>query len=104
MSASSMLDESDAFRTRENSVVSLFVHEDLGVVVHDARTSDADVLRLVAVEIPFVVFLRNEESEEGPGVNTARSVMSDFVGRCFVQLFQFRWRFVGDNLSVTICR
>ena len=32
-----MIDEID-FRSRDPSVVSLFVHEDLGVVVHDART------------------------------------------------------------------
>ncbi len=71
----------DALRSRDNSVVSLFVHEDLGVVVHDARTAEADVLRLVGVEIPFIVFLKNEDSDEGPSINIARTVMSDFVGK-----------------------
>ena len=60
--------------------MSLFVHEDLGVVVHDARTADSDVITLVGVEIPFIVFLKNEDSDEGPSINVSRKVMSDFVG------------------------
>ncbi len=43
--------------------------------------ADPDVLRLVGVEIPFIVFLRNEDSDEGPSININRSVMSDFVGQ-----------------------
>ena len=51
------------------------------------KTED-NVLRLVNVEIPFVVFLKNEDSDEGPSVNIVRSVMSDFVGEFWVQCDQ----------------
>ena len=81
VSSATMIDGVDSFKS---SVVSIFVHEDLGVVVHDARMTDNDVLRLVSVEIPFVVFLKNEDSDEGPSVTINRSVMSDFVGENFI--------------------
>ena len=82
----------DTLRSRDPSVVSLFVHEDLGVVVHDARTADSDVISLVGVEIPFIVFLKNDDSDEGPSININRKVMSDFVGKFFINVTEGRLR------------
>lgn len=90
------------------ALTSLFVHEDLGVVVHGSQLgmnawrayyyscqlstwiftfSASDGLhKLVAVEIPFLVTLEttsessSEKDEMNAGVSVKRTVMSDFVG------------------------
>ena len=40
-----------------SSLVSLFVHEDLGVVIHGSQSGSEGLQKLIAVEIPFLVTL-----------------------------------------------
>ena len=62
------------------SLVSLFVHEDHGVVVHDSQNTSDKLIKLIAVEIPFLVTLVTALEDKGPGAKVERNVMSDFVG------------------------
>ena len=67
--------------SQKPSLVSLFVHEDHGVVVHDSQNSSDKLIKLIAVEIPFLVTLVTDSMEvKGPGAKVERNVMSDFVG------------------------
>ena len=69
------------FRQNTSSLISLFVHEDLGVVIHGSQPASDGLQKLIAVEIPFLVTLAsNLEDGDGPGVRVVRNVMSDFVG------------------------
>ena len=40
-----------------SNLVSLFVHEDLGVVIHGSQLGSEGLQKLIAVEIPFLVTL-----------------------------------------------
>ena len=40
-----------------SNLVSLFVHEDLGVVIHGSQSGSEGLQKLIAVEIPFLVTL-----------------------------------------------
>ena len=67
--------------SQKPSLVSLFVHEDHGVVVHDSQNSSDQLIKLIAVEIPFLVTLVTDAMEvKGSGAKVERNVMSDFVG------------------------
>ena len=93
-SASGGGEDADLF-SQKPSLVSLFIHEDLGVVVHDSHVASDNVDKLIAVEIPFMVTLEaipqqqdddqtdGDDSRDGGGglgVKVNRNVMSDFVG------------------------
>ena len=62
------------------SLVSLFIHEDHGVVIHDSQNTSDQLIKLIAVEIPFLVTLVTALESKGPGAKVERNVMSDFVG------------------------
>ena len=80
----------------KTTLVSLFLHEDLGVVVHDSHpcgsvTSGDNTLKLISVEIPFMITLANkplqndiksddQQKSELVDVDINRIVMNDFVG------------------------
>ena len=80
----------------KTTLVSLFLHEDLGVVVHDSHpcgsvASGDNTLKLISVEIPFMITLANKPSQndtkldeqqksELVDVDINRIVMNDFVG------------------------
>lgn len=60
------------------SLISLFLHEDLGVVVHGSQVASDGLSKLVAVEIPFLVTLETGATDDS--MKVIRNVMSDFVG------------------------
>ncbi len=60
----------------KSSLISLFVHEDLGVVIHGSQPASENLSKLVAVEIPFLITLELKEDS----MKVIRNVMSDFVG------------------------
>lgn len=60
------------------SLISLFLHEDLGVVIHGSQVASDGLSKLVAVEIPFLVTLETGMTDDS--MKVIRNVMSDFVG------------------------
>ena len=81
----------------KTTLVSLFLHEDMGVVVHDSHPcgsviSGDNTLKLISVEIPFMITLSNKpqiepeknvpEDPQKPAsdVSINQIVMNDFVG------------------------
>lgn len=59
------------------SLISLFVHEDLGVVIHGSQPASDGLCKLTSVEIPFLVTLESNSEDK---MEVKRNVMSDFVG------------------------
>ena len=65
---------------QRSALISLFVHEDLGVVVHGSQPASDTLDKLIAVEIPFLVTLEmgNEEDEKARSPCSAYTSASIF--------------------------
>ena len=70
-------DAEDVSESSVNSFVSLFFHEEHGLIVHDAFSNDIHYSTLVGVDVPFI-YLCQQEQEGG---NTVKQVLlKDFEG------------------------
>ncbi|XP_040583059.1 intraflagellar transport protein 140 homolog [Lepeophtheirus salmonis] len=62
-------------------LLSLFVHDDFGVVVHDVTSYNSNPVKLIGVSIPFIVLIKdNYSAEQDSAMTVERFVMKDFLG------------------------
>ncbi|CAB4055647.1 IFT140 [Lepeophtheirus salmonis] len=61
-------------------LLSLFVHDDFGVVVHDVTSYNSNPVKLIGVSIPFIVLIKdNYSAEQDSAMTVERFVMKDFL-------------------------
>ena len=67
----------------------MFVHEDLGVVIHGSQTGSEGLQKLIAVEIPFLVTL--ETSTDLKGNYTEFFISINFESNNFAKFSPSGW-------------